>query len=159
MLCNRYISGSQTFCVHQVHGHSIMSKRVFSGPDGLPMPKIQKTAAMRLKDNRDAMDQIIMAVKYSNDNLAKEVGCLKESNDYLHRQVERLDKYNEELELRMEALQSLVSRMLAGGNHEVVESHVHCMRAEGGYDFTDLDQLLQQYETEDDLDWFDEMFN
>jgi predicted RNase H-like nuclease (RuvC/YqgF family) len=137
-----------------------MSKRQATTlPEDIPRAKMAKSAAVKVKENRDVMDLVIMSVKYSNDNLAKEVGELKESNAYLHRQVERLDRYTEELEARLGSMEDLVARMLADGSHTVVEAHVHAMREELNHDMTDLDRLLAEYETEEETDWFDEIFN
>ena len=71
----------------------------------------------------------------------------------------RLDRYTEELEGRLSTMEDLVGRLLSDGSHTIVEAHVHAMRQEQNHDFTDLDRLLAEYDTEEETDWFDEMFN
>ena len=100
-------------------------------------------AAKRVKENADAMGCIIMAVKRSNDNLAKEMADVKEKNRYLSEQVERLDAYSFELENRMSTMETLITSMIAGGNHHIVDAYIHGMREHNNYDMTDLDRILQ----------------
>lgn len=105
-------------------------------------------AAKRVKENVDAMGCIIMAVKRSNDNLAKEMSECKERNRYLMEQVERLDAYSFELENRMATMETLITSMIAGGNHNIVDAYIHGMREHNNYDMTDLDRILADWETE-----------
>ena len=112
------------------------------------------SAAKRLKENTDAMGCIIMCVKRSNDNLAKEVGELKESNMYLHRQVERLDGYTAELENRMAAMEAVLQNILNSSNNWVVEDMIREIQATRSYDTTDLDRLLEEAQTEEEIDDF-----
>lgn len=115
-------------------------------------------AGVRLKHDVDAMGCLIMAVTRDNKAQRVEIDELKETNQYLHRQVERLDKYTEELEGRLAAMEAVIANLLNGGHHWTVESTITEIRETQQYDMTDLDRLLAEYETEEEPDWFDELF-
>lgn len=128
------------------------SKRQATDDNSIP-------AAKRLKHNVDAMGCLISVIHRENHAQAKEITELKEQNGYLHRQVERLDKYTEELEGRIASMEAVVSNLLNSPTHWQVESVITEVRATRNYDMTDLDRLLDEYETEDDLNWLDELEN
>ena len=105
-------------------------------------------AAKRLKHDVDAMGCLILACNRDNARLSKEVKDVKEKNKYLTEQVERLDAYTFELENRMATMETLITSMIAGGNHNIVDAYIHGMREHNNYDMTDLDRILADWETE-----------
>ena len=115
-------------------------------------------AAKRLKHNVDAMGCLLMVCKREIDQTSKEIVEVKERNRYLTEQVDRLDNYTSELEGRLTTMEALVGNMLAGGRHEVVESYAHGLRERQEFDMTDLDRLLHEYETEEEEDFFQGIF-
>lgn len=117
-------------------------------------------AAKRVKENVDAMGCLLLLLQRDAKASAKEVVEVKERNRYLSQQVHRLDNYTAELEGRLATMENLVGNLLSGGNHVIVESHVHAMQSNGDYDMTDLNRLLEEYETEDENGWwFDDIEN
>lgn len=128
-----------------------MSKRASEGP----VP-----AAKRVKENIDAMGCLLLLLQRDAQASKKEVVEVKERNRYLSEQVHRLDNYTAELEGRLATMENLVGNLLNGGNHVIVESHIHGMQEHGDYDMTDLNRLLEEYETEDENGWwFDDVEN
>lgn len=78
----------------------------------------------------------------------------------MHRQVERLDGYTQELEGRLAAMEVVLSNLLNTGNHHIVEDVILNIRATREYDMTDLDRLLEEWQTdeEEETNWFDDLF-
>lgn len=111
-------------------------------------------AGKRLKHDVDAMGCLIMAITRDQRVTQAQLADCKTENRYLHRQVERLDKYTEELEGRLAALEALVTNMVEGGSHSIVEDYVHGIRLTNNYDMTDIDRILADALTEDDEDPF-----
>lgn len=127
-----------------------MSKRP-AQDDSLP-------AGKRLKHDVDAMGCLILAVTRDQKHTQAQLSDMRTENKYLHRQVERLDKYVEELEGRLAAMEALVSNMVEGGSHQIVEDYVHGIRMTNQYDMTDIDRILADALTDDEdpLAWLEQ---
>lgn len=83
-----------------------------------------------------------------------------ETQRYLQRRIDALDNYTNELENRLAAMECVVSNLLNGGQHHVVESVIQEVRELQQHDMTDLDRLLAEFETDDEFEenWFDDLF-
>lgn len=108
-------------------------------------------AGKRLKHDVDAMGCLILACNREIVGTSKKLNEVVEKNRYLSEQVETLTNYADELEGRMATLETLVTSMIAGGNHNIVDAYIHGMRQHGNYDMTDLDRILQEWETENEF--------
>ena len=129
-----------------------MSKRP-SLPTELP-------AAKRFLANPDAQGVLLRVMASDMQGMQRQIGDLQEEKQYMHRQVERLDGYTQELEGRLAAMEVVLSNLLNTGNHHLVEDVILNIRATREYDMTDLDRLLEEWQTdeEEETNWFDELF-
>lgn len=116
-------------------------------------------AGKRLKHDVDAMGCLILAVTRDQRHTQAQLADICTENKYLHRQIERLDKYTEELEGRLASMEALITNMVEGGSHSLVEDYVHGIRLTNNYDMTDIDRILAEALTEDEEDplaWFEQ---
>ena len=120
-----------------------------------PASTIEEPAAKRFLANPDAQGVLIRVMAKDMSSMQRQIVELKEERAYLHRQVERLDGYSQELEGRLGAVECVVSTLLARGDHRIVEEVVAEIRGTREHDMTDLDRMLDEYETEEEVDWFD----
>ena len=88
----------------------------------------------------------------------KKIHDLEEIARYTHNQVERLDGYSQELEGRMASMEVVIGNLLNGTAADAVIDVVHNIRATREYEMCDLDRLLEEFETDDEMEWFDEMW-
>lgn len=107
--------------------------------------------AIQLKHNVDAMGCLLMAVKRDLDQDKIKIDDLQEENRYLHRRCETISNIMLEQEMRVDVLEKLVSNLLQGPHHAIVEDEVEYLRSTRNYDMDFLDSLIADYETDDDL--------